>query len=582
MNFYKLNIATILFVLIAILTPVSTFAGSNWDEVASKRKADYIFMEANFYNSEESEYKYHDLISYAYKLNPSDLTIGFEKGVSDFSYISTNDSIEAEESYALLERYVKAYPQNLEQSMIFGRATNILKPQKSIAVWHDIDSVFPHDNIVKLYYAQALANGDTTQMFEAIDIYNKVEASEGKNPNYSEYKIQIYARLNDSTNILNEINNLLISDSTNAEFSMYAGLSHLSYLGDTIQALKYFDKACEIDSALNEAFYSRLLFYDQVTKDSISYNNEVFNIINNDNLSYELKHIVAKDYISKYLDNKDMHSKIGELLSILVEKNPNKIEGLDLYAAFLIEKEDYNMAVPYLTHALELDLTNETRWAQYILMTSSANNFNLTNNAIIEASERFPKSTSILEAAGIAYNSLKEYDKSIEYFKILELQTTNSDSLSNIYCSIADAYVEKSDMYNAFAYYEKSLDHNSYNSTTLNNYAYYIAINEGDISKADSLSTLATSIDPENAYNLDTYAWIKFLQIDYVTARKFIDWALEESSKPSAELLHHAGDIYFMCREIQKALDFWEAALKLEPENELLKKKVLHKTFFFK
>ena len=32
---------------------------------------------------------------------------------------------------------------------------------------------------------------------------------------------------------------------------------------------------------------------------------------------------------------------------------------------------------------------------------------------------------------------------------------------------------------------------------------------------------------------------------------------------------------------IEEALEYWKEALKLEPENELLKKKVKHKTYFY-
>ena len=46
-------------------------------------------------------------------------------------------------------------------------------------------------------------------------------------------------------------------------------------------------------------------------------------------------------------------------------------------------------------------------------------------------------------------------------------------------------------------------------------------------------------------------------------------------------MYHHAGDIYFMTGDYQIAVDFWEKALKLEPDNSLLKKKVKYKTFFY-
>ena len=65
-------------------------------------------------------------------------------------------------------------------------------------------------------------------------------------------------------------------------------------------------------------------------------------------------------------------------------------------------------------------------------------------------------------------------------------------------------------------------------------------------------------------------------------ALEAIDAVLElESKDPSAEILHHAGDIYFMNGMPEDALEFWEKALNLTPEDELLQRKVKHKTFFF-
>ena len=96
---------------------------------------------------------------------------------------------------------------------------------------------------------------------------------------------------------------------------------------------------------------------------------------------------------------------------------------------------------------------------------------------------------------------------------------------------------------------------------------------------------LSLEIEEDNtnsATTLDTYAWVLFKNKDYEKALEAIDAVLElESKKPSAEILHHAGDIYFMNGMPEEALEFWEKALKLAPEDELLQRKVKHKTFFY-
>lgn len=49
----------------------------------------------------------------------------------------------------------------------------------------------------------------------------------------------------------------------------------------------------------------------------------------------------------------------------------------------------------------------------------------------------------------------------------------------------------------------------------------------------------------------------------------------------TAEEYDHAGDIYFMNGERDKALEYWEEALQLDPDSATIKRKVRNKTIFF-
>ena len=46
--------------------------------------------------------------------------------------------------------------------------------------------------------------------------------------------------------------------------------------------------------------------------------------------------------------------------------------------------------------------------------------------------------------------------------------------------------------------------------------------------------------------------------------------------------MEHYGDILFMNGQPEKALEWWEKALKLDPERDVLKRTVENKTYFFK
>ena len=123
---------------------------------------------------------------------------------------------------------------------------------------------------------------------------------------------------------------------------------------------------------------------------------------------------------------------------------------------------------------------------------------------------------------------------------------------------------------------------NPNNLGALNNCAYYLACEDRDLDKAEAMILKVVSEKPEDGTSLDTYAWVLFKKQDYVKAKEVIDGALENESAPSAELYEHAGDIYFMNKEPDEALEFWRKALALDPDNDLLKRKVKHKTFYYK
>ncbi len=93
--------------------------------------------------------------------------------------------------------------------------------------------------------------------------------------------------------------------------------------------------------------------------------------------------------------------------------------------------------------------------------------------------------------------------------------------------------------------------------------------------------------DPENPTFIDTYAWALFKNRKYEEAKEYIDRALsayadDSNDDASAEVLEHAGDIYYMCGEPDKAKDFWKDALAIDPDNDLLARKVKTGAYLYK
>ena len=80
--------------------------------------------------------------------------------------------------------------------------------------------------------------------------------------------------------------------------------------------------------------------------------------------------------------------------------------------------------------------------------------------------------------------------------------------------------------------------------------------------------------EPKNSTYLDTYAWILFREERFEEARIYIDQALANDSTVSAVIIEHAGDIYMMVSQPDKAVEYWEKALEMDSENALLQRKI--------
>ncbi|MGN1236947.1 MAG: hypothetical protein ACI4TS_05830 [Bacteroidaceae bacterium] len=151
------------------------------------------------------------------------------------------------------------------------------------------------------------------------------------------------------------------------------------------------------------------------------------------------------------------------------------------------------------------------------------------------------------------------------------------DYISQYYSSYADALHEIGRKEEAYAMYDSALIYNNVNTMCLNNYAYFLSLDNKNLDKAWEMSAKTIEISPDEPTFLDTYAWIVFLQKDYAEARKYIDLTInntEDIDTPeNITILDHAGDIYFHNGFREEAVNFWKRAAKLDGATPLMKKK---------
>ena len=552
-------------------------------ETEDTRKADYIYLEALRAKSQSNHDAAFALLQRAHELNPADREIGVELSTYLLS-LSQTDSALLTSSMALLRDYCEANPTDIYYGGRYAMLNEqLLNRDEALRTWKRLHTLYPDRLEVTYRYAGALAQGGTqADRDKAIAVYDSVEIAEGKSIPLSSKKIQLYYSLQDTASILAEADRLRNSAPRNVDFQVFSGDIY-SMFGLNDQAKQFYDSACILDPSSGLAYYSRAQFYHTLG-DSAAFNREVFQALEQKNLNVETKLVILRSYIQEMFNDSTNFPQIGQLFDVLIDQHPHEHDIHDLYSRYLIVTKDYSKAAEQTERALDLDPADSEGWEMLTSLYLQVDRLDDARQAIKRSLRYYPDNSRQYLVLGSIYDQEGQRDKATaEYRHALSLtDSTDVSQLSRIYGAMGDNLYASEQADSAFVYYLKSLLYDPDNTLALNNCAYYLACEGRDLDRALEMIEKAVGAEPENATSMDTYAWVLFKRKDYAKAREIIDRTLSLTDERSEEILEHAGDIYFMDGDPDGALRFWKEALELAPDNQLLAKKVKHKTYFFK
>ena len=201
-----------------------------------------------------------------------------------------------------------------------------------------------------------------------------------------------------------------------------------------------------------------------------------------------------------------------------------------------------------------------------------------------EARQYNPEEMVFYYYQGMAYYRQEDKDNALEAFRN-GINVINEQSIpeivSDFYAVMGDLLYQKGRQTDAFAAYDSCLVWKEDNIGCLNNYAYYLSLLGERLDEAEQMSYRTVKAEPENATYLDTYAWILFRQERYAEAKIYIEQALRDSLIDGV-VKEHAGDIFALNGDIDKAMELWQQAQTNDPDNKLLRRKIKRKKYFQK
>jgi len=181
---------------------------------------------------------------------------------------------------------------------------------------------------------------------------------------------------------------------------------------------------------------------------------------------------------------------------------------------------------------------------------------------------------------GLAHFQKKDNDEALDVFRrgVGQIhEDSNKELASDFYAIMGDILHEKGFADEAFSAYDSCLQYKDDHIMCLNNYAYYLSVEKRQLQKAEQMSYRTIKAEPNNPTYLDTYAWILFEEKRYAEAKIYIDQALQNDtdSLASAVIVEHAGDIYAMNGDMDRAIDYWKRAEEMGDEtSKILARKI--------
>lgn len=432
-------------------------------------------------------------------------------------------------------------------------------------------------NILQQLYRQ---QKNYAGMLSAVERMEKVD---GESDETTMAKMNIYEMKGEKQKARAQLQHLVDIHPNDATYKVMLG-NWLLQNSEKQEAYNMFKTALENDPESETAQSSMYDYYVSTGQDSLA---AVVRdqVLMNKKVSTKTRISMLMSVISENEKNGGDSTAVMKVLDDILAADPSNADMAYVKASYM-EKEDMPKAQIEAAYAHVVDLSPDNvsariRLIDYQWMQERWDDMINTCTAAVEYN---PEEMMFYYFLGIAYYQKKNEDAALDALKrgVGEINDdSDPDMVSDFYAMMGDILYNKKQPEAAFAAYDSCLQWKEDNIVALNNYAYYLSEMGLDLRKAEQMSYKAVKEEPNNSTYLDTYAWILYMQDRNDEAKVYIEQALavDTDTVVSATVLEHAGDIYAVNGNRNKAEEMWQKAIDAGGDKVALRKKINKKTF---
>lgn len=540
------------------------------------RRYDYFFLEAQRQNLKGNYAEAYDLLTHCLEINPQAAETYYQLAL--YHSAMDKDSL----SMANLQTAVALRPDN--KTYLEALANNYYKQKnyaKAAAVYEQLarnsrDRSDLQRTLLSIYERQK----DYGKMISCL---NRLEQMEGSGEDITLSKVHVYELLNDRKSALKTLRQLVDEHPFDLNYQVMMG-NWLMQNGSKAEALRLFADALKKEPTNTNVLGSLYDYYKDAGQDTVAYS-FLRRILTSPKTEAESRMLMMKRFIKSNEKEGGDSVRVLALFDQIAKTVSLDASMAELRLAYMKLKHMPDSVVQQSRNQL-LRVAPDNAPARFetIQQLWTKQKWDEVARLSKEGTEYNPDEMGFYYFLGLSYYQKEQNDSALNAFR-KGVDVVNDDSnpaiVSDFYSLMGTILQDKGQYAQAYDAFDKSLKWKSDNTECLNNYAYFLSVRDTALTKAAQMSYKTIQAEPKNSTFLDTYAWILFRQSRYAEAKIYIDQAVanDTDSVQSAVILEHAGDIYMMNKQTDKAIDYWQRAVKAGSDSPLLPKKIQLKKY---
>jgi tetratricopeptide (TPR) repeat protein len=434
------------------------------------------------------------------------------------------------------------------------------------------EKLFPND--VESLFFLATTYTEVGKYQESNDVYSRILNLQGPDLQIYYQRFRNFTMLEDSESATRELETLYELEPENTAIMQTLGSLYLDNdLPD--KAIELYKNALDVNPNQPEIKISMSDLYIQ-QNDWEKAGPLLLEVMEDSLVDNQVKTELVQFLMSRFVrdqENVFLRDKTAQIVEQYAESNMMDAGAQAIAADFFLTIEDYDMALLKLRETIKLMPENEPAWRQMVQLLYTLSEFDELISIRDEAEKYVPEDAFIRFFVGNAYSITGDPQEAANWLELATEAPARSNFKSIVYGSLGDTYYSLDKFDQAWTSYEKSIELDSNNATSLNNYAYYLSVRNERIEEAYEMSKQSLENEPNNPSFLDTLGWIYFKMGNYDKAYEFISSSVDNGAV-SATVYEHLGDVYDKLGNDEKAQEWWGKAFDTDPERIYLLQKL--------